>query len=249
MNESSPGARTTNLEGEAMNLPVLFPSQQELPGQTLESSRQTVILSRHTPFLTRLFEVLFAGSVLILTAPVMLVVALIVRFGTKGEALFWQMRMGRNQKPYRFVKFRTMYADAKERFPHLYEYRYTDEEIQNFKFKVVDDPRVTPQGRWLRTTTLDELPNFWNVLMGDMAIVGPRPEIPEMLPYYTQEQLLKFAVRPGITGLAQISGRGRLTFQDTTSYDVEYVRNRSAMLDLRIIVLTVFKMITRNGAF
>lgn len=232
-----------------MNLPVLFPSPQHLPGQTLEGSRQTVVLSGRTPFLTRLIEVLFAGCVLILTAPVMLVVALIVRFGTKGEVLFWQARVGRNQKPFRFVKFRTMYADAKERFPDLYEYRYTDEEIQEFKFKIVDDPRVTPQGRWLRTTTLDELPNFWNVLMGDMAIVGPRPEIPEMLPHYAQEQLLKFAVRPGITGLAQISGRGRLTFQDTISYDVEYVRNRSAMLDLRIIVFTVFKMITRNGAF
>jgi lipopolysaccharide/colanic/teichoic acid biosynthesis glycosyltransferase len=232
-----------------MNLPVLFPSPQQLSEQTLDGSRQTVVLSARTPFLTRLIEVLFAGSVLVFTAPVMLVVALIVRFGTKGKALFWQARMGQNQKPFRFVKFRTMYADAKERFPHLYEYRYTDEEIQNFKFKIVDDPRVTPQGRWLRTTTLDELPNFWNVLMGDMAIVGPRPEIPEMLPHYTQEQLLKFAVRPGITGLAQISGRGRLTFQDTISYDVEYVRNRSAMLDLRIIVFTVFKMITRNGAF
>jgi lipopolysaccharide/colanic/teichoic acid biosynthesis glycosyltransferase len=108
---------------------------------------------------------------------------------------------------------------------------------------------VTPQGHWLRKSTLDELPNFWNVLTGRMALVGPRPEIPEMLPYYGGDMLLKFTVRPGITGLAQISGRGRLGFHETVALDVEYVRRRSLTLDLKIILLTIQKIVTRDGAF
>ena len=108
---------------------------------------------------------------------------------------------------------------------------------------------MTPQGQWLRKSTLDELPNFWKVLTGEMALVGPRPEIPEMLPYYDREALLKFKVRPGVTGLAQISGRGRLSFHDTVALDVEYVLNRSLFLDLKIILLTVQKIVTRDGAF
>ena len=113
----------------------------------------------------------------------------------------------------------------------------------------MNDPRVTPQGEWLRKSTLDELPNFWNVLRGDMALVGPRPEIPEMLPYYEGEMQLKFRVRPGITGLAQISGRGRLGFYETVKYDVEYVKNRSFRLDLKILLITIYKIVARDGAF
>jgi len=117
------------------------------------------------------------------------------------------------------------------------------------KFKNDNDPRVTPQGRWLRRLSVDELPNFWNVLTGDMALVGPRPEIPEMLPYYKGEMLEKFLVRPGVTGLAQISGRGRLGFYETVDLDVSYVRNRSFLLDLRIMARTVALIILRDGAF
>src|SRR5262249_48951335 len=148
-----------------------------------------------------------------------------------------------------FVKFRTLYADARVRFKELYAYQYTQEQLETLRFKVERDPRITPQGEWLRRTTLDELPNFWNVLKGDMALVGPRPEIPEMLKYYTPEMAVKFAVRPGITGLAQISGRGRLGFYETVRLDVEYVRTRSFRTDLRILFLTVQKILVRDGAF
>jgi lipopolysaccharide/colanic/teichoic acid biosynthesis glycosyltransferase len=101
----------------------------------------------------------------------------------------------------------------------------------------------------MRKSTLDELPNFWNVLTGDMALVGPRPEIPEMLPYYSDEMQLKFTVRPGITGMAQVAGRGRLGFHETVELDVQYVKNRSMLLDLKILLTTVVKIITRDGAF
>jgi lipopolysaccharide/colanic/teichoic acid biosynthesis glycosyltransferase len=206
-------------------------------------------LAQGVPPLWRVFEVVVGAAALILTFPIMLLLGILIRRGTPGPALFHQPRIGVNGRIFRFVKFRTLYADARQRFPELYAYRYTGDELQNLKFKIVNDPRVTPQGRWMRTTTLDELPNFWNVVCGHMALVGPRPEIPEMLPYYKGIMLRKFSVRPGITGLAQISGRGRLGFYETADLDVEYVMNRSIMLDLKIIALTLYKLITRDGAF
>jgi lipopolysaccharide/colanic/teichoic acid biosynthesis glycosyltransferase len=163
--------------------------------------------------------------------------------------LFRQRRVGRDGRLFTFVKFRTMYADARERFPELYAYRYTGKEIEQLLFKVPNDPRVTRMGEWLRRTTLDELPNLWHVVAGDMSLVGPRPEIPEMLPYYRPEHLIKFSVRPGVTGLAQISGRGRLKFLDTAELDAEYVRRRSFGLDVRIFVRTVLAILRRDGAF
>jgi lipopolysaccharide/colanic/teichoic acid biosynthesis glycosyltransferase len=197
----------------------------------------------------RALEFVIAAIALILTAPIMLLMALLIRRGTPGPALFFQNRVGLDGKLFKFVKFRTLYADARQRFPELYAYRYTPEQLETLHFKVEKDPRITPQGHWMRKSTLDELPNFWNVLTGDMALVGPRPEILEMLPYYHGDMLLKFAVRPGVTGLAQISGRGRLGFYETVKLDVEYARNRSFWMDVKIIFLTVHKIITRDGAF
>jgi lipopolysaccharide/colanic/teichoic acid biosynthesis glycosyltransferase len=218
--------------------------------QELLSSGQAIpVVTERVPHATRLLEILIAATVLVVTAPVMALVGLIIRRGTPGPALFFQPRVGINGRIFNFVKFRTLYHDARERFPHLYAYQYRPEELSRFKFKIEDDPRVTPQGRWLRKSTLDELPNFWNVLTGDMALVGPRPEIPDMLPYYHGEKLRKFTVRPGVTGLAQISGRGRLSFQDTVNYDVKYAAERSFLLDLRIILRTLCLILIRDGAF
>jgi lipopolysaccharide/colanic/teichoic acid biosynthesis glycosyltransferase len=201
------------------------------------------------PWGTRLLEIAVSSLALAISAPIMLLIAVIIRRGTPGPPLFWQKRIAQNLGTFRFVKFRTLYADARERFPHLYAYQYTPSQIQQFHFKVENDPRVTPQGHWLRRSTLDELPNFWNVLKGDMALVGPRPEIPELLPYYQGSMFLKFTVRPGITGLAQVSGRGRLSFQETVRMDVEYVRTRSWRLDLRLLLKTVRMVVFRDGAF
>lgn len=207
------------------------------------------VITMETSLLQRALEVLIAAAALMITLPVMLLLAALIRRGTEGPALFSQNRVGAGRKAFRFVKFRTLYADARKRYPELYAYKYAPEQLEHLRFKVENDPRVTPQGDWMRKSTLDELPNFWNVLKGDMALVGPRPEIPEMLPYYKDEMLLKFAVRPGITGLAQISGRGRLGFYETVALDVEYVKNRSFWLDLKILLKTAQKIITRDGAF
>lgn len=199
--------------------------------------------------LQRLLEVSLAFTLLILTLPVMLLIGLVIRWDSPGPALFFQKRLGQSGKPFTFVKFRTLYADARQRFPELYAYQYTAEQLIDLKFKVDQDPRVTRCGTWLRRTSLDELPNFWNVLMGDMALVGPRPEIPEMLPYYRGDMLMKFNVRPGVTGPAQISGRGRLSFYDTVAFDLDYVKHRSFRRDMALLLATVRKVILQDGAF
>ena len=192
---------------------------------------------------SRAFDIAIASVALVVCAPVMLLVAIIVRLDSPGPALFRQRRVGLNGRLFWFYKFRTLYVDAKERFPELYAYNYSPSQVLTLKFKVEDDPRISRAGRWLRRSTLDELPNFWNLLKGDIGLVGPRPEIPDMLRHYTPDQLVKFSVRPGITGLAQTHGRGDLPFQRTIAYDLEYVRNKSVWLDIKIILRTIWMMV------
>nr|WP_316640538.1 sugar transferase [uncultured Roseateles sp.] len=219
-------------------------------GQTAPSGTAIPVLSGTKPrFLHRLFEIAFAITVLLLSAPLMLLIALVIRLDGPGPVLFFQKRLGKNGRPFTFVKFRTLYADARQRFPELYAYQYSHDELADLKFKIDDDPRVTRCGVWLRKSSLDELPNFWNVLTGEMALVGPRPEIPEMLRYYHGEMLMKFSVRPGVTGPAQISGRGRLKFYETVQYDLEYVRQHSFRYDLKVLVKTLQKVVMHDGAF
>ena len=204
---------------------------------------------RRPPIFVRLFEIFVASVAIIITAPIMLAIAIIIRRGTPGNILFHQERLGVNGERFTFVKFRTLYADAKERFPELYEYKYGDEEVKTMQFKTADDPRITPQGRWLRRTSLDELPNLFLVLKGDLALVGPRPQIPELLPYYKGPMLERFSVRPGLTDPAHVSGRSHLSFYETTAMDVEYVRTRSFWNDLKILAQTAFAVLKRDGAF
>jgi lipopolysaccharide/colanic/teichoic acid biosynthesis glycosyltransferase len=197
----------------------------------------------------RLGEAVIGATALVVTSPIMLLIAIIIRLDSPGPALFRQRRVGKNGRLFWFYKFRTLYADARERFPELYAYDYTPEEVQTLKFKREEDPRITRVGRWLRKSTLDELPNFWNLMTGDIALVGPRPEIPEMIRHYQPSQLAKFSVRPGITGLAQTHGRGNLAFQQTIAYDLEYVRSKSLWLDIKIIGRTIWMLVRREGAY
>ena len=219
----------------------------------------------------RLFIALFA---LVISLPVIAIIAILIKFSSRGPIIFKQTRIGKNYrhnaqslnhpkgnsnhnlrendlggKPFTFYKFRTMYYDASIQYPELYRYQYSLSEIDSMYFKIPDDPRLTWLGKHLRRTTLDELPNFINVIKGDMNIIGPRPDIPQMVKYYRPWQKVKFEVKPGITGLAQVKGRGLLTFQETLKYDVQYVENRNLFLDLRILWKTIKVSVLRIGAF
>jgi lipopolysaccharide/colanic/teichoic acid biosynthesis glycosyltransferase len=181
-----------------------------------------------------------------------------------------ERRMRRSSgRPFTLYKFRTMYVDARARFPELYSYNYSDEELTTLPIKLLvstkrdpeavegpiiesryeEDPRVTRVGRWLRRTSLDELPNFWNVLIGDMHLVGPRPDIEENIRYYSKRHRIKLMVKPGVTGLAQVKGRGNLSFCQTNEYDLEYAEQRSFLLDMRILVMTFWALFKRDGSY
>jgi len=195
----------------------------------------------------RALDIVISALVLTVLAPLMIVIALLVKRQSLGPAIFTQFRLGRGCKPFRFYKFRTMYTDWPTRFPRLADFRFDPKEMDSVYLQLADDPRISPLGRFLRNTSLDELPNFWNILRGEMTLVGPRPELPEMLPYY--ETLEKFEVKPGVTGMAQICGRGALNFPDTVRLDVDYVRDRSLRLDFRILVGTVRAVLGQAGAY
>ncbi len=182
-------------------------------------------------------------------APIIGIIAVLIRLDSPGPAIFRQLRVGEGGRTFTFYKFRTMYVDAKERFPQLYDYRYTADQWNTLYYKLPQDPRLTRFGRLVRKTTLDELPNLFNVLRGDMSLVGPRPELPEYVKYYTPEQLVKFSVRAGVTGLAQSSGRGTLPVQDQIAADVEYVARSSFWFDLKILARTVMMVVRGVGAF
>jgi len=197
----------------------------------------------------RTFDLVGAIALLLLATPVMIVLAIIIRIDSPGPALFRQTRVTRGGRTFRFYKFRTMYVDAKERFPELYAYRFTDSQFDDAFYKLADDPRNTRFGRWLRRTTLDELPNLINVLLGDLSLVGPRPELPELVPHYKPEELACFFTKAGLTGLAQVAGRSLLTVRERLTLDVRYVAHQTLLLDLRILWRTVLVVVAGRGAF
>jgi len=225
------------------------PTLEYRPGMVLPMGRVATAAPVAYTVMTRLLDIVLGLAGLLVTLPVMLVIAAIIRADSPGPAVFRQVRVGEGGRLFRFYKFRTMWADARERFPELYAYRYSEDEVRCMHFKHDDDPRLTRFGAWLRRTSLDELLNLINVLKGDMTLVGPRPEIPELVPYYWEDQLEKFLVKPGVTGLAQITGRGRLSFQETIASDLAYCARRSLRLDLKIIFTTTKKVFVQDGAF
>lgn len=185
----------------------------------------------------------------VVSIPAMVVIGLMIKIDSPGPVIFSQIRIRKNLRLFRFYKFRTMWHDAKIRFPGLFDYKLMPDEIDAFRFKTADDPRLTRLGRYLRKTSLDELPNLINVIKGDMSLVGPRPEIPEMLPYYKKEEMVKFTVKPGITGYAQVMGRGLLTFRQTIKYDIMYVSSQGFLVDIKIIIWTIYVVLRGLGAF
>jgi lipopolysaccharide/colanic/teichoic acid biosynthesis glycosyltransferase len=180
--------------------------------------------------LKRAFDIVFSACWLIGFAPLLLVVAILVRLKLGSPVLFIQERPGFRAKPFRMVKFRTM----------------TDECGPDGEL-LPDEQRLTPFGKFLRSSTLDEFPEMWNVLLGDMSVVGPRPLLMRYVPRYSAFQARRMEVKPGVTGWAQVNGRNLLTWEEKFALDVWYIDHRSFWLDLKIVVLTFFKVFARSG--
>lgn len=199
-------------------------------------------------FAKRALDLVVGSAVLALALPIIALLIVASKLDSPGPAIFRQQRVGKGGRAFAFYKFRTMYVDARERYPELYDYDCGAEEFFRRFYKPDVDPRNTRFGRWVRRTSLDELPNLVNVVRGDVSLVGPRPELPEWARYYRPDQLEKFAVKPGITGLAVVTGRNNLTTEQQIAADVEYVHRRSFLFDLKLIALTGWVIIRRVGA-
>ena len=208
------------------------------------------LLSITTLSLKRLFDTIFSSIVLIFLSPLFLIIALIIRSSSKGNVIYSHERVGKNGVPFLCYKFRTMYPDADERLQEILEADPLKQAEWNTSHKLRNDPRVIPVGTFLRKTSLDELPQFWNVLKGDLSVVGPRPVTKEEVVKHFGPRAHKiFSVRPGITGLWQVSGRSNTTYSERSAFEERYVDNRSWFLDLKIVALTIPSMIFRKGAY
>ncbi|HWH30516.1 MAG TPA: sugar transferase, partial [Mycobacteriales bacterium] len=181
----------------------------------------------------------------LLALPLLVGIAVVVRASSAGPALFTQERVGQNGTPFQVYKFRSMYVDAEQRLADIEHLNEHDGVL----FKVRNDPRITPVGRWLRKYSLDELPQLFNVLKGDMSLVGPRPPLASEVARYEGHAHRRLLVRPGITGLWQVSGRSDLSWDDTVRLDLQYVENWSLALDLSILFRTASAVLAGKGAY
>jgi len=178
----------------------------------------------------RLLEILLSTISLLVLAPVIFIIAFLIHLKLGSPVLFCHVRPGKDEKPFKMIKFRTM-PDA----------------IDKDGIALPDSERIVPFGNFLRNSSLDELPELWNVLKGDMSLVGPRPLLKEYLPLYSPEQARRHNVQPGITGWAQVNGRNAISWEEKFKYDFWYVENQSFWLDMKIIWMTIKKVIAREG--
>jgi exopolysaccharide biosynthesis polyprenyl glycosylphosphotransferase len=201
--------------------------------------------SRSTVFLKRAFDIAVAGPTLLALAPLIAFLALLVRLDSRGPVFYVQTRAGRGGAPFRMVKFRTMVADADARLPELVQLA----ELPEPMYKLRSDPRVTRVGRFLRRTSLDELPQLLNVLRGQMSLVGPRPEDVRLVDTYTEAEVFRLDMRPGMTGPMQVHGRGELSFRERLAVEREYIENYSFASDIDILLRTAAAVFRGRGAF
>jgi exopolysaccharide biosynthesis polyprenyl glycosylphosphotransferase len=200
---------------------------------------------RSTLFLKRTFDIVVSSLALVLLAPVFALIALAIQIDSRGPVFFRQWRAGYLGRPFPMLKFRSMVSNAEELLPDLVAL----DELSEPVFKLRNDPRVTRVGRLLRRWSLDELSQLWNVLVGDMSLVGPRPEQVELVQRYSPEERMRLAVKPGLTGAMQVYGRGSLTLSERLAVERDYVDNLSFGRDLRIIGMTFAVVLGRRGAY
>ena len=195
--------------------------------------------------LKRLMDIVGASLGLILASPIMLIVAILIKLeDPKGPIFFSQIRNGAYPTTFKMYKFRSMYIDAEERLQELMHLN----EQSGPAFKIKDDPRITKVGKFIRKTSLDELPQLFNVLKGDMSLVGPRPAIPREVEQYTAYQKQRLFVKPGLTCIWQVSGRNNIGFDQWVELDIKYIKTRNLWLDIKLILMTIPAMLGDENA-
>ncbi|MCB2358820.1 sugar transferase [Clostridium estertheticum] len=195
--------------------------------------------------LKRLMDIILSLIGIIILSPIYLIIIMAIKIDSKGGTIFRQIRVGKNGENFTIYKFRTMIVQAESKR----KLEINPDDLENFVFQSRSDSRVTKVGNFLRRSSLDEIPQLFNVLFGNMSLVGPRPEIPEVVKYYPESYHQRLLVLPGITGLAQISGRGEIELGKTVTYDLTYIKDFSVILDIKIILLTVVSVFKKDGAF
>ena len=219
-----------------------------LPFAASHGSRRLIDVS------CRALDIVGSAVMLLALAPVLVAIAIAIRLDSPGPVLFRQRRVGRDRQPFTVNKFRTMEHGAthdrhREFVLGLINGEPPQHDAPGPYYKMIGDPRVTRFGRLLRRSSLDELPQLWNVLRGQMSLVGPRPAIPYEVEHYPAHWFARFAVKPGVTGLWQVSGRSEVTLEEMVALDVDYARRRSLWLNLRILLLTVPAVLGARGAW
>jgi lipopolysaccharide/colanic/teichoic acid biosynthesis glycosyltransferase len=212
----------------------------ELAGGNIEVKSSIVYIAAK-----RLFDLIVGSVMLLLLLPILPLIALMIKLDTRGPVIFKQDRVGENGRIFKFYKFRSMIHQAEQRKAALARLNEQEGPI----FKIRTDPRITSVGKFLRRSSLDEIPQIFNVLKGDMSIVGPRPPLPGEVSNYQTWQMKRLAIKPGITCLWQISGRSQIGFNEWMRLDMEYLKTRSIRTDLLIFLKTIPAVIARKGAY
>lgn len=198
-----------------------------------------------TRFLIRLSDIILSVIGLVVLLPLLLCVAILIKFDDpSGPIIFKQIRIGKYGKKFEMYKFRSMVINAEEKLDSLLQYN----EMEGAMFKIKDDPRITKIGKFIRKTSIDELPQLFNVIKGDMSLVGPRPPLPREVDMYTEFDKQRLLIKPGCTGLWQINGRNDLNFDDMINLDIEYINNFSIILYFKVIFKTILILFKLNGA-
>ncbi|WP_205320124.1 sugar transferase [Notoacmeibacter marinus] len=214
-------------------------------GRAVKSAVSDRMAGPFSDWRARALDLVLASTAIATLLPVFALIALAIRLGSPGPVLFRQIRIGQGGEPFEVLKFRTMFADAEKRRDEVLAFK----DREGICFKAKNDPRITPVGRFLRRYSLDELPQLFNVLKGEMSIVGPRPALPDEVAAYPPEAHERLAARPGLTGLWQVSGRAEIGFDKMVEMDVAYVRSKSILLDFAMLALTVRAVLTGRGAY
>jgi len=201
---------------------------------------------RSSVFFKRLMDIVLSIIALVLGSPVFILTALLVKVTSPGPIIFSQVRVGRFGRHFKFYKFRSMYIDAEARKAELMKHNESGDGVI---FKMKKDPRITPIGRFIRKFSIDELPQLFNVLLGDMSLVGPRPPLPSEVRTYTLEERKRLNITPGITCLWQVSGRSELPFSKQIALDKEYIASQSVWKDFLILLKTIPAILTGKGAW